>query len=120
MAKVLIADDDKVFAKAVQLKLEHLNIEVVVLHSGPEALDFLTKEQVDLVILDLMMPDVDGFKVLEKLKEQGVTVPVIVSSGLGQEEDIKRVKELGAKDYFVKSSTPVAELVKNVQKMLGE
>jgi DNA-binding response OmpR family regulator len=117
--KILVADDERPMAKALELKLTKEGFEVKTVGNGREALDAMKAEKFDLLLLDLMMPRVDGFAVLAELKDRKDHTPVIVSSNLSQEEDIKRVKELGAKDYFVKSDTPISRVVDHVNKVLN-
>jgi len=114
--KILVAEDEKAIAKALELKLKHEGFSVKLALNGKEALDILSKEKFDLVLLDLMMPKLDGFGVLDGLKNIQNKTPVIVVSNLGQEEDKKRVKSLGAIDFLVKSDTPVAEIVNKIKK----
>ena len=118
--RILVAEDEKPMAKAMDLKLTKAGFEVDVAFNGEEALKLLEKGSYDLVITDLMMPRVDGFKILKEIKEKGITTPVIVTSNLSQEEDEKKAKELGARDYFIKSNTPIVQIVDNVKKILGE
>ena len=116
--KILVAEDEKPMARALELKLSGAGLEVQVVYNGQEALDILAKDPYDLVLLDLVMPVKDGFAVLAELKEKGNKIPVIVLTNLSQVDDYKRVKELGAKDYFVKSDTPIAQIVEKVKEML--
>jgi len=116
---VLIVEDEKPMARALELKLTKVGFNVKVAYNGEEALDIVGKEKVDLMLLDLIMPKKDGFGVLSELKQKGVTVPVVVSSNLSQEEDFQRAKSLGAKGYFVKSNTPIAEIVTIIKNSLG-
>ena len=113
--KILIADDNKAIAMALDLKLQHEGFEVKVVFNGIEALDSLGKEKFDLLILDLIMPQLNGFGVLKSIKEKGIKIPVIVSSDLSQSEDINKVKELGAVDFFVKSDMSVVEMVQKIK-----
>lgn len=113
---VLIAEDERPIANALSLKLSHEGFEVKTVYNGREALDSLEKENFDLLILDLMMPEVSGFEVLSKMKEKGIKVPVFISSNLSQTEDVNKTKELGAIDFFVKSDTPVSEIVSKIKK----
>jgi DNA-binding response OmpR family regulator len=69
--------------------------------------------------MDLMMPVMDGFKLLEELKKTDIKIPVIISTNLSQEEDKKRVMDLGATDYFVKSDIPINEVIERVKQALG-
>lgn len=117
--KILVAEDEKPMAKAMELKLSHSGFDVKTVFNGEEALKILEEEKFDLIFIDLIMPVLDGFHVLEKLREKGSAVPIIVLSNLGQEEDIKRAKALGVKDYFVKSDTPIANIVEYAKKILG-
>ncbi|MBU2542739.1 response regulator [Patescibacteria group bacterium] len=117
--KILIAEDERPMARALELKLNKYGFEAKVVSNGEEALEELGKTKYDLLLLDLMMPKKDGFGVLEGIKEKGYTIPVIVSTNLSQENDVKKAKELGAKDYFVKSDTPINEVIKRVEKVLA-
>lgn len=116
--KILVAEDEKPMAQALELKLGGAGFEVKSCFNGQECLDLFDKEKFDLILLDLVMPVKDGFVVLAELKEKGSKVPVIVLTNLSQVDDYKRVKELGALDLFVKSDTPIADIVKKVEQIL--
>lgn len=109
--KILIVEDEKPLAHALELKLTQVGYQTRTAGNGEEALKILEAETFDLILLDLILPKTDGFKVLGELKQRKLKTPVMVTSNLGQEEDVKRAKELGAIDYFVKSDTPLADLV---------
>jgi CheY-like chemotaxis protein len=117
--RILLAEDEKSLAKAMELKLTHAGFEVVAVSNGEEVLAALKHGQFNLIVMDLIMPKMDGFATLEALKNQGNKTPIIVTSNLGQEEDIKRAKTLGAIEYLVKSNTPIAEIVQQVEKTLN-
>jgi len=114
--KILIAEDERAIAGALNLKLNHEGFEPSVASNGKEAVDLLKKEKFDLLILDLVMPQLDGFGVLAEIKEKGIKTPVMVASNLSQTEDILKAKELGAFDFFIKSDTPVSEIVEKIKK----
>ena len=116
--KILVVDDEKPLAKALNLKLTHEGFEAKVAFDGEEALTLLEKENFDLIILDIMMPKVDGFGVMAELKKRGIATPVIVSSNLSQGEDVEKLKKAGAVDYYVKSDVPIASVVERVKKVL--
>ncbi len=118
--RVLVVEDEKPLAYALQLKLTRLGVKTPVALSGEEALELLSREKFDLIILDLVMPNIDGFAVLEELKSRKIATPVIAISSLSQKEDIKRAKDLGVKDYFVESDTPIATIVERAKKILNE
>ena len=116
--RILIVDDEKPLAKALELKLGHEGFEAKAVFNGVEAIEALKKEKFDLVLLDLVMPQEDGFTVLQNMAEIKGNTKVIVSSNLSQEEDIDRAKSLGATDYFIKSDTTLADIVIKVKKYL--
>ncbi|MDA3802538.1 MAG: response regulator [Patescibacteria group bacterium] len=118
MKKVLIAEDDKPIARALELKLKNSGFEVQVTENGQEAMDKAENENFDIILLDLMMPVKDGFTFLEERKEKGIKTPVIILSNLSQDGDMKKAKELGAADYFVKSNTPLLNIVENIKKIV--
>jgi two-component system alkaline phosphatase synthesis response regulator PhoP len=118
MSKILIADDNKAIAMTLQLKLIQEGFEVKLVENGKEALSLLESEKFDLVILDLIMPELNGFGVLEALKQKNITVPVIVASDLSQVEDFDKVKQMGAIDFFVKSNMSMAEMTEKIKQYL--
>ena len=115
--KILIAEDEKPMAKALAIKLNKVGFQAKAVNNGLEAVKELENSQYDLLLLDLIMPQMDGFTTLEKIKEKGIKVKIIVTSNLSQEEDFSRAKSLGATDYFVKSDTSLAELVDFVKNL---
>lgn len=113
--KILLIEDDKALIRALELKLGHEGFEVISLANGEKVLSVLEKDKFFLILCDLMMPTVDGFQVLQMLKDHGVKIPVIVLTNLGQPEDEKRARELGAVDFFIKSDTPLSKIVQRVK-----
>lgn len=116
---VLIVEDERPMAKALELKLAHEGFKPTAAYNGEEALEFLRKEKFDLMLLDLVMPKVDGFKVLETMKAENIMIPTIILSNLSQQEDERRVRELGARDFFIKSEIPISEVITKIKKILG-
>lgn len=112
--RILIVDDEKPLARALELKLTHEGLNATSVFDAVEAIKVLKSENFALVLLDLVMPVEDGFKVLEDMRKLKLKTPVIVSSNLSQEEDIAKAKALGAVDYFIKSDTTLADIVKKV------
>lgn len=113
-SKVLIAEDEKVLSKILTNKLKRQGLEVIQAFDGQEAVDLAKKHQPKLMLIDLIMPNKDGFEVLSELQKLGLTkkIYIIVASNLGQDADKVKAKKLGAKDYIIKSNTPVEEIVK--------
>ncbi len=116
--KILIAEDERALAKVLELKLKNNGFEVDIATDGQKALDLISTNQYNLIILDLVMPNVDGFHVLEQLQANGNTTPIIVASNLSQEGDFEKAKKLGAKDYFIKSNTSLADLTEKIIKIV--
>jgi DNA-binding response OmpR family regulator len=115
--RILIIEDEKPLAHALELKLQHEGFETIAVSNGKDGLAKLEQEHFDVVLLDLMMPIIDGFQVLETLQKQGLHPTVFVLSNLSQREDEQRVLSLGASKYFVKANTPLATLVEEVKKV---
>lgn len=118
MSKILIAEDEAALAKALELKLGQEGYETEHAGDGDEAITKLKGGGVDLLILDLVMPKTDGFGVLEAMKKEEIKTPVIVASNLSQVEDKKRVMDLGALDFFIKSDVPINDLVERIKKIV--
>src|SRR5271168_1521005 len=116
--KILIIEDEKTLARALELKLSHSGFEAKSVFNGEDGVKLLEKESYDLILLDLIMPKIDGFAVLAILKTKKIKTPVLVLSNLSQQNDMKRAKEFGAKEFFIKSNTPIATIVSRVSGLL--
>lgn len=117
--KILIVEDERPLAHALELKLGKEGYATTVASNGKEGLEHAKTGGFQLVLLDLILPEMDGFTVLAELKKAGVTVPVIVLSNLGQDEDRAKAKEFGVKDYLVKSNAPLSDILALVKSVLG-
>ncbi len=117
--KILVAEDEKPMARALKLKLTHEGYEVVVAHDGETALKEISSGKFDLIMCDLVMPKVDGFEVLKKLKEGKSKIPIVILSNLSQEDDRDKALDLGASNFFIKSNTPIADIVAYVKSQLA-
>lgn len=118
--KILIAEDEKPIANALKLKLSSAGYQVEVAYDGAIAIERLTQEHFDLMLLDLIMPGKNGFEVLNELNTLNLKIPVIITSNLGQPEDKEKAKSLGAIEFVVKSDTPLADIVNLVNNVLGK
>lgn len=120
-AKILMVEDDELLVKMYSTKLSMENFNVDKALDGEEAIKKLESNDYSLILLDLMLPKVDGFTVLEKLRASSwpsAKKPVIVFSNLGQETDIKRAKDLGANDYLVKANLTPNQVVEKIREHL--
>lgn len=116
--KILIVEDEKPMTRALELKLAHAGFDTIAAYDGEQGLAAIKNNGIDLILLDLIMPKVDGFAVLAELKQKGSKTPVIVLSNLSQQDDERRAKELGALEFYIKSNTPIADIVARVEQIL--
>jgi len=114
--RILVVDDEPRMVHFIRLNLEHDGFEVVEAPSGSKALDLLRDRLPDLILLDVMMPDLDGFETLRLVREIS-SVPIIMLTAKGEEDDRVRGLELGADDYITKPFSP-RELVSRVRAVL--
>ncbi|MGD0708952.1 MAG: response regulator transcription factor [Anaerolineaceae bacterium] len=113
---ILVVDDEERMARFIRLNLEHDGFRVVEAYKGMQAVQALRDQMPDLVLLDVMLPDVDGFEVLRLIREIS-SVPVIMLTAKSEEDDRVRGLELGADDYITKPFSP-RELVSRVKAVL--
>ncbi|MEJ2413579.1 MAG: response regulator [Anaerolineales bacterium] len=114
--KILAVDDEKRMVRFIQLNLEQDGFQVITAYNGKEALEQVRTQLPDLVLLDIMMPDINGFEVLKKIREVS-SVPVIMLTAKGEEDDRIQGLELGADDYITKPFSP-RELVSRIKAVL--
>src|ERR671925_160399 len=114
--RILVVDDEERMVRFIRMNLEHDGFQVSEAFNGKQALQKLRDVNPDLILLDVMMPDLDGFEVLETIRE-GSNVPVIMLTAKGEEDDRVRGLELGADDYITKPFSP-RELVSRVKAVI--
>lgn len=114
---VLVVEDDFFLVQAYQDKFEKEGVNVLTAMDGRTALSFLEKDPPDAVLLDLMLPGVNGFDVLVAIKQntKWKSVPVIILTNLGQDQDMKRGLSLGANEYIVKANIKISDLVEKIK-----
>jgi len=115
--QILIVDDEKALVKGLKYTLEKEGFKVKAAYDGQEALDFLQSNKVDLIILDLMLPKVDGLEVCRRIRQQGNNTPIIMLTAKGDDVDKIIGLELGADDYVAKPFNP-RELVARIRAVL--
>ncbi len=121
MKNLLIVEDDPYLLNAYRVKFVKAGFEVKTAMDGNEAIVALQTFTPDVILLDLIMPKKDGFSTLEEIKknEQWKDIPIVISSNLGQKEDIDRGRQLGAIDFVVKSELNLNTLVDKVNKLMN-
>jgi DNA-binding response OmpR family regulator len=117
--RVLLAEDEALLADMITYKLEREGFEVVLAEDGGQAAEISLSQDLCAAILDIMMPVMDGFQVLRKVKNTKPTLPVILLSARGQQRDIDYGMELGASYYLTKPFKP-AELVECLNNCIGD
>ncbi|MFH2063211.1 MAG: response regulator [bacterium] len=115
--RVLLMEDESALSRIIGIKLGNAGFEVVTAMDGEAGLKLAGESDFDLVILDLMMPVVDGFSVLKSLRESGNRTPVLVTSNLSQPADEARARELGAQEFMIKSDVSLSEIVECVRRL---
>ena len=120
-AQVLLVEDDRFLRKAAEAMLRRNGFTVRTAADGDEGLRSAQAERPDIILLDLIMPKLQGFEVLERLKADDATasVPVVILSNLGQEADVVKAMTAGAAAYFIKSNTSLSNLVEQVRGVLA-
>lgn len=102
--RILVIDDETDFLDLLKIRLEANDYEVVVACGGKEGLDEIKKKKFDAVLLDILMPGIDGFKVLKKIKQQDKTLPVFMITAFSTEERFKMANKLNAAGFIVKTN----------------
>lgn len=120
MPKILLIEDDPFIIRLYADKFSKLNYEIEIVNDGSEALEILKKYKPDIILLDVVMPKMDGFEVLEHIKKNDSLkkIPVLILTNLGDKADIDRAMSLGAASYIIKSHFTPAEVVEKVGNLL--
>lgn len=120
--KILLVEDDVTLATVYRTRLELEGYEVKEVYDGEQALSAAMEYQPDLIVLDVMMPKISGFDVLDILKNTPETagIKVVMLTALSQDKDQQKAKDLGADDYLVKSQVVINDVVARVKYHLGD
>lgn len=118
--KVLLVEDDKMIIDMYTLKFTQEGYEVVQAENGKDGLEAAKKNPPDIILLDIILPQMDGFTVLKSLKADAKTknIPVVLLTNLGQDGDVKKGLELGAVDYLIKANFTPSQVVDKVKSVL--
>lgn len=119
--KILIVEDDEFLANIYQTKFEIEGFKVFVAGDGEQGLKIASTKAPEIILLDVLLPKLDGFAVLEQLKKDSATkdIPVILLTNLGQKEDVQKGLKMGAVDYLIKAHFKPSETVDKVKKVLS-
>ena len=117
--KILIVEDEQAIARVLELKLRQAGFDVSRAINGSEAIKMVEEDKFDGILLDLILPEKDGFMVLEHIRAISKETKVIILTNLGQPEDRQKLQELGISGYFVKSEISIYNLVAQVQEIIG-
>lgn len=119
--KILLVEDDETLSAVYQSRLELEGFDVKAVYNGEDALSATLEYHPDLILLDVMMPKISGFDVLDILKNTPETkdIRVVMLTALGQEKDRKRAEDLGVNEYLVKSQVVISDVVERVKHHLG-
>jgi len=120
MKKILIIEDDKFLRELIAKKLLKENFEIFEAIDGEEGLKKIKEEKPDLILLDLILPGIDGFEVLAQIKKDPamLSIPVIILSNLGQKEDIEKGMRMGAVDFLIKAHFTPGEIIDKIKSVL--
>ncbi len=115
--KVLLVEDDPTLLEMYELKFKEAGFDLILAADGESGLELAKKEMPAVVLLDIMMPKMDGFAVLTQLRQDDATkgIVILMLSNLGQQTDIEKGKQLGAQDYVVKASMTPTQVVEKVK-----
>lgn len=121
-SKILVVEDDKFLRELISQKLTKEGYDTVEAVDGEEGVKKTKEEKPSMVLLDLILPGIDGFEVLSQIKKEAdlEDIPVIILSNLGQKEDIEKGLKLGAIDYLIKAHFTPGEIIEKIKKVLGE
>jgi len=120
MAKILVVEDDRFLRELISKKLRNEGFEVIEAIDGEEGFKKIKEEKPNVVLLDLILPSMDGFDVLEKVKKDKeiASIPIVILSNLGQREEIEKGLKLGATDYLIKAHFTPGEIVEKIKNII--
>jgi two-component system, chemotaxis family, response regulator WspR len=115
--KILIVEDDNFVAEVYLAKLSEMKYEPILAQNGEEGLAALRKNKIDMILLDILMPVMSGMEMLEEIKKnkEWENIPVILLTNVGEKESIQKVREMGVKNYLIKSHFTPAEVVEKIE-----
>ncbi len=116
--KILIIEDHSFLRELISQKLTQEGYKIIEGEDGEEGLKKAKEEKPDLILLDLILPVIDGFEVLKKIKEENIKIPVIILSNLGQKSEIDKGLNLGAQNFLIKANYTPDQIIKKIKEKL--
>ncbi|MDP3963011.1 MAG: response regulator [bacterium] len=118
---ILLVEDDKFLRELLTKRLRDEHYIVFPVIDGEEAFKILDKERIDLILLDIILPGINGFEILKRIKEDPTIalIPVMMLTNLGQKSDMERGEELGAQEYMVKAQYTPKEIVERIKRLFA-
>lgn len=118
--KILLVEDDDSISEMYKMKFEREGYQIILLKEGKGVLEKIKQEKPNMVLLDIILPQENGFDILEELKQDTSTknIPVFMLTNLGQQEDIDKGKQLGADGYIVKANTTPSQVLEKIKNQL--
>ena len=119
---ILIVEDDKYLSKAYAIKIKNAGFDILMTDNGSDGLSVAKDKKPDLIVLDLLLPRIDGFEFLKRIKadQELKNIPVITISVLGQKTDQEKALSLGAEAYFIKTDYKLEEIIEKIKGYIGE
>ncbi|MCD5385019.1 MAG: response regulator [Candidatus Pacebacteria bacterium] len=120
--KILVVEDDKFLRELITQKLIREGYDVKGAVDGEDGVIKIKEEKPDIILLDLILPGIDGFEVLTKVKDDPELkdIPVLILSNLGQRDDVERGLKLGAVDFLIKAHFTPGEIIEKIEKIMGD
>lgn len=120
--KIVWVEDDKFLVSLIQKRMEGTNAQLIQVTDGAFAYDKIKETKPDVIVLDLLMPSMDGFEILKKVKSDPELkpIPVLVLSNLGQQEEIEKATDLGATKFVVKATIGLDGIIPEIEKLAGK
>lgn len=118
--KVLLVEDDAMIVQMYKTRMENEGWEVFSTDRGSQALKIAESEKPDIILLDIILPEVDGFTILKELRAETATkkIPVLMLTNLGQESDQNKGKDMGVDGYFIKSQHTPADVINKIESLI--
>ncbi len=120
--KILVVEDDTFLRQLIAAKMEADGFDIFVAVDAEAAFKYLEQSKPEIILLDLMLPGLDGFQILEQIKKdpRNKDTPVVILSNLSQKEDVDRAMLLGAKDFWVKAYLTLDDIVEKIDAIIGK